>query len=667
MQTLFEDWETRSSAPIEYGLDHYFSKAEELLYAYKFNDGPTKVVDIANGEKIPEEVITAWTDPQVVKWSFNRSFENYCIRTFYGIEVPPEQTRCTMILAWEYGFSGGLGQVGERLGLPQDKQKMGAGRSLIRKFCIPRKPTKHDKREWVTPQEEPEAWAQFKAYNGQDVETEFAVNHKLVSVVGDLPESEWKAYALDAKINQRGIGVDMQLVRSAMSMDEDRKQELTERAIIITGLVNPNSRDQLITWLEAEGDVTTADLKKKTVASLVRNLDESESRELLQIRQQLSKSSTAKYAALARSVGKDGRVRGIHQFYGAVRTGRFAGRIFQGQNLPRCEIKALEDFDNLATARSIAREGDVETLAQAHGMANIPSVLSTLIRTALVPKPGHEFIVCDFSAVEARMLAWLAGEEWRLEVFRSHGKIYEASASAMFNIPMADFIAAEKTGHKHPARQKGKAAELGLGYQGGPNALVNVGALDMGLAKEELPPLVKAWRLANKRIVAFWSQIERDARECIETKTAIKRDKYGFQFKNGILFMVLPNGRRVAYPRARIEEVFAKNLGVNKEVITFDGVDRFTKQWSRIATFGGSLTENITQAACRDLLLDSLHTLENEGIDVVMHVHDEAVCEVPIGSHTVEQIEALMSRVPAWAKGFPHSAAGFSTPWYRKD
>jgi DNA polymerase len=569
-----------------------------------------------------------------------------------------------MILAWEYGFSGSLGDVGMRLNLPQDKQKMGVGRSLIRKFCCPHKPTKHDKREWITHADEPEAWQQFKDYCIRDVETERTIRNKLLKVVGDLPDSEWAAWALDQRINDRGIGVDMTLVRAAMSMDAERKQELTERAIILTGLVNPNSRNQLITWLEEEGDVTTEDLKKKTVATLIQNLGEGEARELLQIRQQLAKSSTAKYAALAKSVGGDQRVRGIHQFYGAVRTGRWSGRIFQGQNLPRVEIEALEEFEPLATARALVREGDVEGLAQRHGMGNVPAVLATLIRTALMPKPSHEFIVCDFSAVEARVLSWMAGEEWRLKVFRSHGKIYEASASAMFKTPIEKIVKGQP---EYALRQKGKAAELACGYQGGPNALIKIGALDMGLTPEELPPLVAKWREANKRIVAFWYQIERDARECIESRSAIKRDKYGFQYKNGMLFMVLPSGRRLAYPRARIESVFAKALGKDKDVITFDGVDRLTKHWGRIATYGGALTENLVQAASRDLLLDSLHTLENKGIAVVMHVHDEAVCEVPIGSVTITDVVAMMSKPPAWSADFPHQAAGFSTPWYRKE
>jgi len=665
-RVLYTDLETKSAVPIENGTHAYAQGASITLFAYGYDDEPIKLIDLAAGEKLPAQLIKDLQDPAIIKSAFNATFERTLIATCLRIECPPEQWRCTMILAWSYGFSGGLGDVGVRLGLPQDRQKMGIGRSLIRKFCVPRKPTKHDKRIWIEPADEPEAWQQFKDYCIRDVEVERTVRKKLISVVGDIPASEWAAWALDQHINDRGIGVDMGLVHAAIEMDTDRKQELTERAVIITGLVNPNSRAQLIDWLEAEGDVTTEDLKKKTVAALVKKLDDSEAKELLQIRQQLSKSSTAKYAALARSVGSDARVRGIHQFYGAVRTGRYAGRIFQGQNLPRCEIKALEDFDTLAATRALVREGDTEAVAQKHGMANIPSVLATLIRSALVPKPGHEFIVCDFSAIEARMLAWLAGEAWRLEVFRSHGKIYEASASAMFNIPMAEFDAAEAEGKKHPARQKGKAAELGLGYQGGPNALVNVGALEMGLTKEELPPLVKAWREANKRIVAFWHQIDRDARECIETRRTVSRERYAFQLKAGLLFMVLPSGRRLAYPRARIEPVFAKALGKDKEVITFDGVDRFTKQWCRIATFGGSLTENITQAASRDLLQFALHTLEDAGIHVVMHVHDEAVCEVPVGKYSVEQIEEMMSRVPAWAKDFPQAAEGFSTPFYRK-
>jgi DNA polymerase len=661
------DIETYSSTDISAGTHRYAEAAELLLFAYAYDDGPVRLVDVAAGEEIPLDVLRDLASPDVVKSAFNAAFERTLLRKTLGVECAPEQWRCTMVLAWEYGFSGGLGDVASRLGLGQDKQKMGVGRSLIRKFCCPRKPTKYDKRTRIYHHEEPESWDQFREYCIRDVESERAVRSKLISVVGDLPASEWAAWALDQRINDRGIAVDQELVVAAVELDTENKQRLTERAINITGLVNPNSRDMLITWLEEEGDVTTEDLRKKTVAGLIKGLGDGEAKELLHIRQQLAKSSTAKYLALLRSASEDGRVRGIHQFYGAVRTGRFAGRIFQGQNLPRVEIKALEDHANLAQARDWVKERDTEAIADAYGSRALPSVLATLIRSALVPKPGHEFIVCDFSAIEARMLAWLAGEEWRLAVFRSHGKIYEASASEMFKIPMADFDAAEKTGHKHPARQKGKAAELGLGYQGGPNALVNVGALDMGLAKEDLPSLVKAWREANKRIVAFWYQIERDARACIETRQTVRRDKYGFQFKNGLLFMVLPSGRRLAYPRARIETVFAKSLGKEKDVITFDGVDRFTKQWSRIATFGGSLTENLTQAACRDLLVDSLVALERDGLPVVMHVHDEAVVEVPTGEWTVAQVEEKMGRAPQWAQDFPHAAAGFATPFYCKE
>jgi DNA polymerase bacteriophage-type len=660
------DLETACAVPIENGTHAYAAGARITLFAYAYDDGPVVLIDLTRGEEIPSQVMHDLTSPAVTKSAFNATFERTVLAAFFGIVCPPEQWRCTMILAWEYGFSGGLGDVAARLGLPQDRQKMGVGRSLIRKFCCPHKHTKHDKRDWILPTDEPEAWEQFREYCKQDVEVERAVQAKLLSVVGDLPDSEWAAWALDQRINDRGVGVDMEFVHAAMDMDASVKLMLTTEAIELTGLINPNSRNKLIKWLDTDAELETDDLRKKTVALLLKGEIESpEARRLLEIRQQMAKSSTAKYAALVRSVSAGKRVRGIHQFYGAVRTGRFAGRIFQGQNLPRCEIKALEDFDNLAAAREQVLRDEAEELEAQFG--SVPSVLATLIRSALVPKPGHEFIVCDFSAIEARMLAWLAGEQWRLDVFNSHGKIYEASASAMFKIPMAEFDAAEKTGHKHPARQRGKAAELGLGYQGGANALVNVGALDMGLTKEELPPLVKAWRAANRNIVAFWYQIENDARECIETKRPVMREKYGFSLKAGVMFMHLPNGRRLAYPRVAIESVYAKALDKNKDVITFDGVDRFTKQWSRIATFGGSLTENLTQAACRDLLIESLFDLERAGLPVVMHVHDEAVLEVPIDSILVEEVEMIMSRVPDWAEGFPHAAAGFATPFYRKD
>lgn len=614
---------------------------EVLLFAYSFDGGETRVIDLAQGEELPGEVAEAVFDGSVVKTAFNANFERTCLSKYFGRYLPPDSWHCSAVQAALLALPRSLEDVGAVLGL--DERKMKEGKELIRYFCVPCKPTKaNGGRRRNMPCHAPEKWELFKAYCMRDVDVEKAIRGKLCKF--PIPEGEMELYRLDQRINDRGVLVDMGLVRQAVKCERLHKEVVTKRAYELTGLENPNSVAQLKGWL-GENGVEAESLSKKAVAELIEESD-GEVEELLRLRLLMAKTSVKKYEAMERSVCSDGRVHGLLQFYGANRTGRWAGRLVQVQNLPQNHIEDLE------LARRLVREGrfgDVEMLYD-----STPKVLSELIRTAFVPEPGCRFVVADFSAIEARVLAWLAGERWRLEVFSSHGKIYEASASAMFHVPI------EEVTKGSPLRQKGKIAELGLGYGGAAGALVSMGALDMGLSEDELPSLVAAWRRANPHITQFWWDVDKAAVEAVTKRLVTRAGRIGFEYRSGILFVMLPSGRKLAYVKPR--------LAVNKfgrEGLTYEGISE-NKKWGRIETYGPKLVENIVQGTARDLLAEAMLRVEKKGYPIVMHCHDEIIAEVPEGMGSVEEMCEVMAVRPSWAEGLPLRADGYECPFYQK-
>ena len=614
---------------------------EVLLFAYSFDGGETRVIDLAQGEELPEEVAEAVFDGSVVKTAFNANFERTCLSKHFGRYLPPDSWHCSAVQAAVLALPRSLEDVGAVLGL--DEQKMKEGRELIRYFCVPCKPTKaNGGRRRNLPCHAPEKWELFKAYCMRDVDVEKAIRRKLYKF--PIPEGEMELYRLDQRINDRGVLVDMGLVRQAVVCERLHKEVVTRRAYELTGLENPNSVAQLKGWL-GENGVEAESLSKKAVAELIEESD-GEVEELLRLRLLMAKTSVKKYEAMERSVCSDGRVHGLLQFYGANRTGRWAGRLVQVQNLPQNHLPDLE------LARGLVREGRFEDVEMFYG--STPEVLSELIRTAFVPEPGCRFVVADFSAIEARVLAWLAGERWRLEVFSSHGKIYEASASAMFHVPI------EEVTKGSPLRQKGKIAELGLGYGGAAGALVSMGALDMGLSEDDLPPLVAAWRRANPHITQFWWDVDKAAVEAVTKRTGTRAGRIGFEYRSGILFVTLPSGRKLAYVKPR--------MAVNKfgrEGLTYEGILE-NKKWGRIETYGPKLVENIVQGTARDLLAEAMLRVEKRGYPIVMHCHDEIIAEVPEGMGSVEEMCEVMAVRPSWAEGLPLRADGYECPFYQK-
>ena len=614
---------------------------EVLLFAYSFDGGETRVIDLAQGEELPEEVAEAVFDGSVVKTAFNANFERTCLCKYFGRYLPPDSWHCSAVQAAVLALPRSLEDVGAVLGL--DEQKMKEGKELIRYFCVPCKPTKaNGGRRRNLPCHAPEKWELFKAYCMRDVDVEKAIRRKLGKF--PIPEGEMEVYRLDQRINDRGVLVDMGLVRQAVRCERLHKEVATERAYELTGLENPNSVAQLKGWL-GENGVEAESLSKKAVAELIEESD-GEVEELLRLRLLMAKTSVKKYEAMERSVCSDGRVHGLLQFYGANRTGRWAGRLVQVQNLPQNHIEDLE------LARRLVREGRFEDVEMLYD--STPNVLSELIRTAFVPEPGCRFVVADFSAIEARVLAWLAGERWRLEVFSSHGKIYEASASAMFHVPI------EEVTKGSPLRQKGKIAELGLGYGGAAGALVSMGALEMGLSEDELPSLVAAWRRANPHITQFWWDVDKAAVEAVTKRVGTRAGRIGFEYRSGILFVMLPSGRKLAYVKPR--------LAVNKfgrEGLTYEGISE-NKKWGRIETYGPKLVENIVQGTARDLLAEAMLRVERKGYPIVMHCHDEIIAEVPEGMGSVEEMCEVMAVRPSWAEGLPLRADGYECPFYQK-
>ena len=614
---------------------------EVLLFAYSFDGGETRVIDLAQGEELPGEVVEAVFDGSVVKTAFNANFERTCLSKHFRRYLPPDSWHCSAVQAAVLALPRSLEDVGAVLGL--DEQKMKEGRELIRYFCVPCKPTKaNGGRRRNLPCHAPEKWELFKTYCMRDVDVEKAIRRKLYKF--PIPEGEMELYRLDQRINDRGVPVDMGLVRQAVKCERLHKEVVTKRAYELTGLENPNSVAQLKGWL-GENGVEAESLSKKAVAELIGESD-GEVEELLRLRLLMAKTSVKKYEAMERSVCSDGRVHGLLQFYGANRTGRWAGRLVQVQNLPQNHIEDLE------LARGLVKEGRFEDVEMLYD--STPKVLSELIRKAFVPEPGYRFVVADFSAIEARVLAWLAGETWRLEVFSSHGKIYEASAAAMFHVPV------EEVTKGSPLRQKGKIAELGLGYGGAAGALISMGALDMGLSEEELPSLVAVWRRANPHITQFWWDVDKAAVAAVTKRVRTRAGRIAFEYRSGILFVMLPSGRRLAYVKPR--------MGVNRfgrEGLTYGGILE-NKKWGRIETYGPKLVENIVQGTARDLLAEAMLRVEKKGYPIVMHCHDEIIAEVPEGTGSVEEMCEVMAVCPSWAEGLPLRADGYECGFYQK-
>lgn len=645
MKKLSIDIETFSDVDlIKCGVYHYADSTNFtiLLFAYSIDNGEIHIIDLASGNKLPEEIIAAIKSDTVIKTAFNAQFERVCLSKHLGILLDPSSWYCTAVQAAELSLPSSLADVGAALGL--ERQKMTEGKDLIKYFCVPCKPTKSNGgRTRNMPWDAPDKWTLFKEYCKRDVDVERQIAEKLKKY--PLSKSEHALYVLDQNINDRGVLVDLELARQAVKLNSIQTAVATEQAYTLTGLENPNSVAQLKAWL-IENGVEIDSLSKKAVAALADETD-GDIQEMLHLRLLMSKTSVKKYEAVMRSVCNDNRVRGMMRFCGASRTGRWSGNILQPQNLPQNHLP------DLTLARDIVKDGDFEMLDMAFG--NVPNVLSELIRTVLIPKSKYRFIVADFSAIEARVLSWLAGEQWRLDTFRNGGDIYCASASRMFRVPV------EKHGVNGHLRQKGKQAELGCGYAGGVGALKNMGAVELGIPEEELPTIVNNWRNANPHIVKLWTEVGNTAMKAIKEKTIVSLGKLVFMYERGILFIRLPSGRRLSYIKPRI--------GTNRfggDSITYMGVGT-SKKWERLETFGGKLVENIVQAIARDLLASAMINVANAGYDIVFHVHDEIIAEVPDGQGSVDEMCKLMSINPDWADGIPLSADGYECEYYRKD
>ena len=659
IKTLSLDLETYSSVDLaKCGVYKYAESPdfEILLFAYSVNEEPVQVVDVACGEEVPEEILAALTDGDVEKWAYNAQFERVCLsnwlrrnhpRHFASYSVPedsvggyldPSAWKCSRIWGAYMGLPLSLKGVGAVLKL--DEQKMEEGADLIKYFCKPCRPTKKNGgRTRNLPHHAPEKWALFKKYNARDVEVELGIKARLAKF--PVPDFIWDEYHLDQEVNDRGILVDMTLVEQAIVIDAKTKQSLRSRMQETTGLENPNSVSQVKDWLSGKG-VETDSLDKKAVKELLPDADEDVA-DVLSCRQQLAKASVSKYKAMEKAVCADGRARGMFAFYGANRTGRWAGRIIQLQNLPQ------NHMDDLAEARSLVRDGNFEALELMYD--NIPNVLSELIRTAFVPKPGYKYIVSDFSAIEARVLSFLAGEQWRIDVFREGKDIYCSSASRMFGVPV------EKHGVNSHLRQKGKIAELALGYGGSVGALKAMGAIEMGLSEEELQPLVTSWREANPHVTRFWWDVDAAVKKAVMYKTSVESHGFRFYYQSGMLFIDLPSGRRLAYVKPKI--------GVNRfgsESVTYEGIN--LGKWTRLETYGPKVTENLVQAVSRDILAYAMKTLRH--CFIVGSVHDELIIECSPGV-SLQAVCDQMGRTPPWIEGLLLRADGYECQFYKKD
>ena len=618
-----------------------------LLFAYAFDDEETKCVDMACGEQLPAEVVDAIHNENIIKSAWNAQFERICLSKYFGTQLSPDAWQCTMV--WAASLSLPLKLATAARALKTAQQKDAVGERLIRYFSIPCKPTKaNGGRTRNLPEHAPDDWKLFKCYCIQDVETERDIRRRLEKF--PLLPQEWDYYHMDQRINDRGIMIDKELVQQAIICNMAMSEEMTKRAYALTGLENPNSVSQLKGWLEERG-IEVDSLGKKNVASLITDLDkhsaDGEALDMMKLRLQMAKSSVKKYQAAERYICTDGRAHGLFQFSGANRTQRWAGRGIQLQNLPQNHIATLDE------ARDLVKLGCFDMIEVLYG--NTPDILSQLIRTMLIPKAGCEFIVADFSAIEARVLAWLAGEQWRLDAFKAGQDIYCASASQMFGVPVV------KHGINGELRQKGKVAELACGYGGGSGALISMGALDMGLKEDELPEIISSWRDANPEIVKFWYAVEKAAIETVKDHNDRSVGRIGFQFSANTLWIVLPSGRRLAYIKPRLQP---NRFG--RMALTFEGLGANNK-WVRGETYSGKLTENITQATARDLLAEAMRRIELAGLGIVGHVHDEVILEVPKGQYTVDDVCSIMNQNPKWAEDLPLSSAGYTGAWYYKD
>ena len=656
MHHLSIDIETRSSVDIGKAGAYKYAQSpdfEILLFAYQWNNDPVKIIDLKNGEELSCWLMQALTDPAVIKHAYNAAFEWYCLNRA-GYETPIDQWRCTMAHGLYCGYTAGLDATGKAIGLPQDKQKLTTGRALIRYFCVPCKPTKtNGGRMWNQPWHDKDKWDLFKEYCKQDVVTEREILKRLD--LFPMPEEEERLWQMDVLMNAYGVRVDTELIEGALYIDQIITQRLTDEAVRLTGLDNPNSTAQLLKWLQDNG-TETDNLRKETVSELLDSINPENVQRVLEIRQQLGKTSIKKYVAMDTAQGEGDRVRGLTQYYGANRTGRWAGRLVQMQNLPRNYLKTLDYARNLVKAKNY---DGVKIL-----YGNVPDTLSQLIRTAFIPSSGHKFVVADFSAIEARVIAWLAGEQWVNEVFATHGKIYEATASQMFGVPVERIA---KGNPEYSLRQKGKVATLALGYQGGTSALIAMGALQMGLTEEELPDIVQRWRQANPRIKGLWYAIENAALAVMETAQPQGINGLIFALEGDLIYgqsfltVRLPSGRKLFYPKP-----FLKENRFEKMAVHYYTVGQQTRKWEVTSTYGGKMVENIVQAIARDCLAVTLERIAAEGLQVVFHVHDEVIIDAPMET-TVEEICGLMAEPISWAPGLVLKGAGFENGYYMKD
>lgn len=660
MHHLSIDLETYSSVPLaKAGAQKYIASPdfEILLFAYSLDGAPVVCVDFAQGEKLPPGIAAAITSSDYIKHAYNAPFEWGCLSKFVGRRLPPEQWRCTMFHGLYAGYTAGLDATGRALGIPEDKRKLNAGKALIRYFCVPCAPSKaNGGRTRNYPHHNPERWELFKEYCRRDVVTEMEIERRLSAI--PVPNSVQKEWETDLIINSRGVMVDMEMVRGAIELGNTVHNSLMDEAVQISGLNNPNSVTQLSSWLETETGEEITSLSKDTVAKmLARDNNSAQVQRMLEIRQAISKTSTKKYDAIEAAVCADGRVRGLLQFYGANRTGRWAGRLVQVQNLPRTYTEPLE------LARVLVKKRKLDALRVIYG--SVPDTLSQLIRTAFIASEGHILIDADFSAIEARVISWLAGEEWRLEVFRTHGKIYEASASQMFGVPI-ELI--KKGNPEYALRQKGKVAELALGYQGGTGALVAMGALDMGIPEDDLPDIVSRWREANKRIRDLWYKMDAAAVQVITQGGSVGLNgliiarELDYNNNTDYMTITLPSGRKLYYNAPQIGE---NQWG--RPSISYMGMDQTTKKWKRIETYGGKLVENCVQAIARDCLAQAIEHLEDAGLPVVFHIHDEVVIDCEPTIATLEDVVQIMVRPIPWAPDLPLGADGWVGEFFKKD
>lgn len=618
-----------------------------LLFAYSIDGEKAQCIDLASGEVLPDWIIAALTDPDVLKTAFNAAFERICLTKYLGLSKPldPAQWQCTMVLAARMGLPLSLGQCGEVLHLAEGK--MTEGKALIRYFSVP---GKNGKRH--LPADAPDKWQTFKDYNNRDVDVEQAIRKRVRRL--QPAAFDELLYIADQEINDRGVMIDQVLVDAAARFDDEYKAELLKQAQEMTGMENPSSPAQIKDWISQVTGFTVASLNKKNLDDLEKQLIYwPKAQQVLAIRRKMGKTSNKKYNAMQTCVCKDGRIHGLLQFCGAARTGRWAGRLVQVQNLPQNHLESL-DF-----ARTLVRQGDLDEFEMNYG--NVTQVLSELIRTAFIAAPGHTFHVCDFSAIEARVIAWLAGEEWVLDVFRTNGDIYCANASRMFKVPV------EKHGQNAALRQKGKIATLALGYGGGVSALEAMGGSKLGLTEDEEKEIVKLWRDSNPRIVKMWGIIEKAAISAIKTGKSVTVHR-GIQIGRrwGMLIITLPSGRTICYPRAVIETEYNDGWRGDHEIIEYEGLNQTTKKWGSIRTYGGKLTENIVQAVARDILGIVILRAREKGLPVVFHIHDEIIVEAT-PDQTLDQVEALFSEPIDWCRDLPLKGAGYSTPYYLKD